>query len=101
MQDVNGPPWPDQQERWVISTRLVSAWPTSLRGCDDQRADGSAATGGDSGFEAVAHAAHGPQPPRLVGVGLDLLAQSSHVLGHRRRVLPVRRGVPHVLQDLL
>src|SRR2546423_12733306 len=46
----------------------------------------------------VAHAPHRQDPARLGGVGLDLLAQPSHVDGHRGLV--AERPAPHRLQQL-
>src|ERR1700692_4024738 len=50
----------------------------------------------DSAPEAVAHPAHGADPPGGVGVGLDLAADATDVLGHGAGVLPLRGRVPHL-----
>ena len=57
--------------------------------------------GPDSGLEAVSDAPHGADPPGAVGVHLDLAPDAPDVLGHRAGVLPLRRRVPHLGQELL
>ena len=54
----------------------------------------------DLRLEAVADAANGLDPLRVVGVGFDLCAKASDVLGHRRFVLPLARGGPDVFEQL-
>ena len=68
--------------------------PAGRRRCADR-------TPGTSALEPVAHASHRVHPTRLVGIGLDLVAHAPDVLGHRGRILPVGRRVPHLREKLL
>ena len=66
------------------------------------RADGGARVehGRRSRLEPVAHATRRRDPARLVGVGLQLLAQPADVHRDRRRVLVLGRRVPHLAEQL-